>query len=99
MNTRFILNGVDRNFECEAGESLKTLLKKYGIVSIRDGCDGEGSCGLCAVLMDGKTVNSCLILAAQAEGHSIATLEYYSKDPLMRIIQRALVDASCIQCG
>jgi putative selenate reductase molybdopterin-binding subunit len=49
--------------------------------------------------MDGKTVNSCLILAVQADGHTIVTLEYYTRDPLIRIIQRALIDTSCIQCG
>jgi putative selenate reductase molybdopterin-binding subunit len=99
MNVQFTLNGTLRTFDASSGESLKTLLRKAGMVSVRDGCDGEGSCGLCAILLDGKTVNSCLILAAQVQGRDVVTVEHYRKDPLIRIIQRALVDASCVQCG
>lgn len=99
MNVQFTLNGTPRTFEVSPGESLKILLRKAGMVSVRDGCDGEGSCGLCAVLLDGKTVNSCLLLAAQVQGRDVVTVEHYRKDPLMRTIQRALVDAACVQCG
>jgi len=99
MTVKFTLNGRPVALEAGAGESLKALLKRRGVISVRDGCDGEGSCGLCAVLLDGKLVNSCLVLAAQAEGSQVLTLEHFSKDRKLGIIQRALVDASCVQCG
>ncbi|TXT50590.1 MAG: putative selenate reductase molybdopterin-binding subunit [Spirochaetes bacterium] len=99
MNVEFILNGKAKSFDASPGESLKTLLRRQGMVSVRDGCDDEGSCGLCAVLLDGKTVNSCLILAAQVQGREVVTVEHYRQDPLIRTIQRALVDTACVQCG
>ncbi len=99
MTTSFILNGRRVSYAGEAGESLKTVLRRNGIISLRNGCDGEGSCGLCALLLDGKLVNSCLILAAEVEGHDVVTIDHYNKDPMLRTIQRSLIDASCVQCG
>ncbi|HEY9053372.1 MAG TPA: molybdopterin-dependent oxidoreductase Mo/Fe-S-binding subunit [Rectinemataceae bacterium] len=99
MKIEFILNGKPIQAECPEGESLKSLLKRLGMISVREACDGEGSCGLCTVLLDGAAVNSCLILAAQVQGRDIVTLEHYVHDPLMRTIQKALVDAACVQCG
>jgi len=99
MTVTFTLNGKKFSRACADGESLKILLRRSGIFSIKDGCNGEGSCGLCAVILDGKLVNSCLILAAQAEGSDIVTVEFYEKDPTIRLIQKALIDSSCVQCG
>jgi len=99
MTLSFTLNGRPAAFACEPGESLSTLLRRNGIFSLRNGCDGEGSCGLCAVLLDGKLVNSCLVLAAEAEGSSLVTIDHYNKDPVLRTIQRALIDCACVQCG
>ena len=99
MTTTFTLNGRAASYSCEPGESLKTILRRAGIVSLRNGCDGEGSCGLCALLLDGKLVNSCLVLAAEAEGHDIVTIDHYNKDPILQTIQRALIDCACVQCG
>lgn len=99
MKTTFTLNGRRIAWETEAGESLKSLLRRKGISSIKDGCDGDGSCGLCAVILDGKLVNSCLLLALQAEGKSVLTVEYFNRDRSLSIIQRALIDAGCVQCG
>lgn len=99
MVTTFTLNQKKISIECREGESLKTALRRVGAISVRDGCDGEGACGLCAVLFDGRLVNSCLLSVCDAEGHSIVTLENYKNDPVMRVIQRALIDTSCVQCG
>ena len=99
MTLSFTLNGRSVSFACEAGESLKTVLRRNGILSLRNGCDGEGSCGLCAVILDGKLVNSCLLLAAETNGREVVTVEYYNKDPVLRIIQRSLIDSACVQCG
>ncbi|MEI6876296.1 MAG: 2Fe-2S iron-sulfur cluster-binding protein, partial [Spirochaetota bacterium] len=99
MRVSFTLNGKKKAWEAAPGESLRDLLRKKGIVSVRNGCDGEGSCGLCAVILDGKLVNSCLVLAAEAEGKTVIAVERNSGDPLLEIAQRALIDASCVQCG
>ncbi|MBU0927780.1 MAG: molybdopterin-dependent oxidoreductase Mo/Fe-S-binding subunit [Spirochaetes bacterium] len=99
MKIRFKLNGRAVSWDCEPGETLRAALRRKGIVSVRDGCDGEGSCGLCAVILDGRLVNSCQILAPQAEGSSVLTVDYYSNERKLSIVQRALIEASCVQCG
>ncbi len=99
MKVTFVLNERPVSWDFDAGETLLTMLRRKGIVSVRDGCDGEGSCGLCAILLDGKLVNSCQILAAQAEGSKIITVDHYGKDPVIAIIQTALIEAACVQCG
>ncbi len=99
MKVSFTLNGKKVAWEAGDGESLKALLRRKGLSSIKDGCDGEGSCGLCAVIMDRKLVNSCLILAPQVEGSEILTVEHFSHDRTLSVVQRALVDAACVQCG
>ncbi len=104
MKVHFKLNGRAASWDCEPGETLRSALRRKGVISVRDGCDGEGSCGLCAVLLEdgrgpARLVNSCQLLAAQAEGASVRTVESYSKDRKLSIVQRALIDASCVQCG
>ncbi|MGA2548026.1 MAG: molybdopterin-dependent oxidoreductase Mo/Fe-S-binding subunit [Rectinemataceae bacterium] len=99
MKIGFKLNGKSVAWNLDPGVSLRDALRAKGVVSVRNGCDGEGSCGLCAVLLDGRSVNSCQLLAAQAEGREITTVEGLSKDRKLSIVQRALVDAACVQCG
>jgi putative selenate reductase molybdopterin-binding subunit len=99
MTVTFTLNGRRIAWECADGESLRDLLRRKGVVSVRNGCDGEGACGLCAVIMDRTLVNSCLILAAQGDGAEVLTVEHFSKDRKLSIVQRALIDAACVQCG
>jgi putative selenate reductase molybdopterin-binding subunit len=99
MTVNLSLNGKKKAWECGEGESLRDLLRRKGIVSVRNGCDGEGSCGLCAVLLDGMLVNSCQVLAAEAEGRQILAVERDTNDRVLSIVQRSLIDASCVQCG
>ncbi|PKL08256.1 MAG: molybdopterin-dependent oxidoreductase Mo/Fe-S-binding subunit [Spirochaetae bacterium HGW-Spirochaetae-7] len=99
MKVNFTLNERAVSWECEPGESLRDALRRKGIVSVRNGCDGEGSCGLCAVLLDGRLVNSCQVLAPQADGSAVSTVDFYSRNRELSIVQQALVDASCVQCG
>ena len=56
------LNGIEKEFCAKKGESAKDFLKAQGILSIREGCDGEGDCGLCNIILDGATVNSCMLI-------------------------------------
>ena len=66
MRTAFRLNGRSVGLGSRSGHFLRDALRAKGVVSVRNGCDGEGSCGLCAVLLDGRSVNSCQLLAVQA---------------------------------
>jgi len=99
MKLAFRLNGTLREFETDPCQSLRTLLEKNGIITVRNGCDGQGSCGVCSVILDGKTVNSCLLLAGQVQGKEIVTVEYLSKNRRLSAIQSSLVDAGVVQCG
>jgi putative selenate reductase molybdopterin-binding subunit len=99
VKINFTLNGKAVSWNIEGYVSLRDAMRAKGIVSLRNGCDGEGSCGLCAVLLDGLSVNSCQILAVQVDGRKVWTVEGLSKDRKLGIVQRALVDAACVQCG
>ncbi|GAB1482444.1 molybdopterin-dependent oxidoreductase Mo/Fe-S-binding subunit [Treponema sp.] len=99
MKATFKLNSRQVAWDCEPGETLLSMLRRKGIISVRDGCDGEGSCGLCAALVNGRLVNTCQILAPQADGADIITIDHYRSDPVLVIIQQALIDAACVQCG
>ena len=67
MKVAFKLNGRAVAWDCEPNETLRDALRRKGVISVRNGCDGEGSCGLCAVILDRKPVNSCQVLAVQVE--------------------------------
>jgi putative selenate reductase molybdopterin-binding subunit len=99
MTVKFELNGRPSAVDCPPGENLRDLLRRLGALSVKNGCDGEGACGLCAVLLDGRLVNSCLVLAAQAGGRRIETVERWSDRRELGPIQQALVDCGCVQCG
>ncbi|KUO79019.1 MAG: (2Fe-2S)-binding protein [Desulfosporosinus sp. BRH_c37] len=77
---------------------IDILREVLGLTGTKEGC-GEGECGACTVLMDGKPVNSCLVLAGQLNGHSITTIEGVSDGQELSKLQRAFVDAGAIQCG
>jgi aerobic-type carbon monoxide dehydrogenase small subunit (CoxS/CutS family) len=75
----------------------ETLREDLGLTGTKIAC-GEGACGACAVLVDGRPVNSCLMLAAAAQGHAITTIEGISRDGLTPL-QEAFVAEDALQCG
>ena len=95
----FLINGKPLTVEIEPTMRLIDILREVlGLTGTKEGC-GEGECGACTVLMDGKPVNSCLVLAGQLNGHSITTIEGVSDGQELSKLQRAFVDAGAIQCG
>ncbi|MGD8849813.1 MAG: 2Fe-2S iron-sulfur cluster-binding protein, partial [Anaerolineales bacterium] len=81
MHIQFALNG--ESVEVDVAEDtllLDALREEFGLFGVKHGCE-TGECGACTVLLDGKPVNSCVMLAAQAEGHTITTIESVGEHP------------------
>jgi len=77
---------------------VEVLRQDLGLTGTKQGC-GVGDCGSCTVIMDGKPVNSCLVLAVQANGRNILTIEGLDTDQGLHPLQQAFVDKGAIQCG
>ncbi|MCF6463074.1 (2Fe-2S)-binding protein [Clostridium sp. Cult1] len=93
------VNGKDYVLEVEEDMRLLDLLReKLGFLGVKEGCS-EGECGACTVIMDGQVVNSCLIMAFQAEGSSIITIEGLEKEGEIHPIQKAFIEVGAVQCG
>ncbi len=93
------VNGRSARRSVEAHETLLDFLReRMGLTGTKAGC-GQGDCGACTVLMDGKPVNSCLILASEAAGKEITTIEGLSRNGALHPLQQALVDHNGVQCG
>lgn len=93
------VNGKSYILEIEEDMRLLDLLReKLGLLGVKEGCS-EGECGACTVIMDGEVVNSCLIMAFQAEGSSITTIEGLEKEGEIHPIQQAFIEVGAVQCG
>src|SRR3970282_31498 len=77
MNIHLTLNGQSKTLTCAPDETLMSALRRAGVWSVKHGCE-TGECGACSVLMDGKVVPTCILLAAQAQGRSVVTVESLS---------------------
>lgn len=106
MNLRLQVNHQTIEVESQPGDSLLKVLRANGYFGVKHGCE-TGECGACAILLDGKPVNSCVLLAAQAEGHRIETIEVLGEHPAqgwkttqgLHPLQQAFVETGAIQCG
>jgi aerobic-type carbon monoxide dehydrogenase small subunit (CoxS/CutS family) len=95
MNVDVFLNGRAATLEARSDEMLLPVLRRQGLPSVRETC-GIGVCGACTVLLDGEPVSACIMLAAQAAGHAISTVEGLDgSDPVLR----AFNEAHAFQCG
>lgn len=93
------INGVEYELGVKPNLTLLDLLRyELGLTGTKKGCE-TGECGACTVILDGKSVTSCLVLAVQAKGKKILTIEGLEKDGNLHPIQQAFVDKGAIQCG
>jgi aerobic carbon-monoxide dehydrogenase small subunit len=93
------VNGSVHELDIEARETLSEVLReKLGLRGVRVSCD-EGECGSCTVLLDGRPVTSCLMLALQAEGREVTTIEGLGTEDALHPIQQAFIDEQGFQCG
>jgi aerobic-type carbon monoxide dehydrogenase small subunit (CoxS/CutS family)/CO/xanthine dehydrogenase FAD-binding subunit len=92
------VNGKSRHAEGEARTSLLDLLRREGLWGVKHGCE-TGECGACAVLLDGRPVNSCMTLALRAHGHAVQTVEGLGGPDSLHPVQQAFVDTGAVQCG
>ncbi len=93
------VNGRVHEVEVEPRERLLDVIRyKLGYTGTKE-CCGTGDCGACTVLLDGKPVNSCLVLAVSANGRSIVTVEGIAKDGELHPVQRAFAEYGAVQCG
>ena len=94
-----VVNGEPRSLEVEGRTLLVHALRDgLGLTGAHIGCD-TSQCGACTVLLDGRAVKSCTVLAPQAEGREITTIEGLSRDGEMHPLQRAFVEHHGLQCG
>ncbi|MFC2078078.1 (2Fe-2S)-binding protein [Candidatus Bipolaricaulota bacterium] len=99
MRIRLTVNGREVECETDAETRLLDLLREsLALTGTKEGC-GEGECGACTVLVDGRPVNSCLILALSVDGKSVTTIEGIADGERLHPIQQAFVDAGGVQCG
>jgi carbon-monoxide dehydrogenase small subunit len=93
------VNGEPREADVWAGESLLTALRdRLGVPGSKNACE-QGECGSCSVLLDGRLVCSCLVLAVQADGHAVVTVEGLAEDGRLHRVQEAFVETGAVQCG
>ena len=94
MNVTMTLNGEPRTVAVEPDETLLAVLRRLGLRSVRETC-GIGVCGSCTVLVDGRAMSGCLLLAPLADGSTVVTAEGLADDP----VGAAFADSHAFQCG
>jgi len=98
-NIHLKVNGEDYDLAIKPWATLLEVLREdLGLTGAKEGC-GEGECGACTVIMDGAAVNACIMLAAEAEGKEITTIEGLANGERMHPIQEAFVEIGGLQCG
>ena len=99
MKITLTVNGEQREADVWGGESLLfTLREQLELPGSKNACE-QGECGSCSVLLDGTLVCSCLVLAAQADGHEVVTVEGVAENGTLHRVQDAFLAAGAVQCG
>lgn len=99
VEIQFVLNGRTTRATVPADMSTSTLLRdQLGLTGTKVAC-GEGECGACTVLVDGVSINSCLMYAVDCDGREVLTIEGLRSEDVLHDIQQAFVEHGAIQCG
>jgi carbon-monoxide dehydrogenase small subunit len=99
MRIALTVNGEPHEADVWGGESLLFALReRLGLPGSKNACE-QGECGSCSVLLDGTLVCACLVLAAQADGHEVVTVEGLVEEGRLHRVQEAFVQAGAVQCG
>jgi carbon-monoxide dehydrogenase small subunit len=99
IKVNFVINGQQRKIEIPPNISLLDLLRDHlGLMGTKKGCE-IGECGACTVIVNGKAVNSCIVLAPQVNGKRIYTIEGLGTETSLHPLQRAFVEKGAVQCG
>jgi carbon-monoxide dehydrogenase small subunit len=99
VRVELTVNGERHEADVWAGESLLYVLReRLGLPGSKNACE-QGECGSCSVLLDGKLVCACLVLAAQADGHELVTVEGLGEDGGLHAVQAAFTETGAVQCG
>ena len=99
MKIELTVNGIAGNLDAPPTRRLLDILREdLNLTGTKEGC-GEGECGTCTVLMDGKAVCACLVPACQAHGREIVTVEGLAQDGRLNALQTAFVEKGAVQCG
>lgn len=99
IELRFTLNGAKERVSIPPHRTLLELLRDdMQLIGTKEGC-GHGECGACTVVLDGQTVNSCLVLAAEIDGKAVTTIEGLRKSDVLHPVQQAFINESGYQCG
>ena len=95
---QILLNGSEETLQVRMHDSLLDALREAGLVGAKRGCE-TGDCGACSVLLDGNVVTSCTLLALQADGRRVDTIEGLSERDRLHPLQQAFLDHAAVQCG
>lgn len=99
ITIHFNLNGSDVSVAVAPNKRMVDFLREdMGLTSVKEGC-GEGECGACTIIYNGNAVTSCLMMAGQADGSAITTMEGLAKNGELDTVQKAFVDVGAVQCG
>lgn len=99
MEIQLTINEINYKVNIDVKMRLIDLLRdKLGLIGTKEGC-GEGECGACTIIMDGESVNSCMVMAFQANGSNITTIEGLEKNGQLHPLQRAYMEEGSVQCG
>lgn len=93
------INGEEVEFLCEPRESLLDVLREtLGLMGAKEGCN-NGNCGACNVILDGRLVNSCLVLAVEIQGRNLTTIEGIATPEGLHTLQQKFIEHAALQCG
>ncbi len=99
MHVSTTINGEPTEFLCDPSQAVLDVLRdQLGLTGTKEGC-GSGDCGACTIMLDGNMVCSCLVMAPEAEGKKIETIEGMAKGDQLHALQKKFIEFAALQCG